>query len=146
METPNLLQTLGTGMTNLGGNILDMLTFVDKKAISTFKNVKDKLLSHRNSSEEEDNEPITPLETEAADLLTTLEDNHKFLFDATKISEIPFDVKEQVRKRALATIETVGVLKRLLGADTAKTLIDRGPITFDDIEAVSLEALLKTKP
>lgn len=147
MGEPSLLKTLGTGLQNLGGHIVDTVSLVDKKAITAFKIVKDKLLSQQEEKEEaEEDSDVSQLETEAVELITAIENNHKFNRDAASLSEVPFDKKPMIRGRAIATIETIGVLKRLLGNKAAKRLIDKGPVPFDDVEATAMEALLKTKP
>ena len=146
MGKPNLLKTLGTGLTNLGGNIVDTVTFMDKKAVGAFNSVKDKLLSIVKDKEETEDTKLNPLEEQATDLVMTLERNHTFNEEAANLSEVPSEKKPMVRRRALATIEAIGVLKKILGPDTTKSLVSQGEYTYDDIEAAALGALIKTKP
>ena len=146
MEGLRLLKTLGTGLHNLGGDIVNTVSSVDKKAIKVFKRVKDRLLSQQEEKETEEDSDLSALETEAIELITAIEENHKYNADAAALSEVPFPLKPITRGRAIATIETIGVLKRLLGHKAAKRLIDKGPVPFDDVEVTAMEALLKTKP
>lgn len=150
MRKPNLLKALGSGLSNLGGTIVDTITFIDRKAVSTFNSAKDKLLSR----ETEDSEEVEEAEDSVAksteehiiSLIQVLEENHKYNQDAADLSEVPSEKKPSTRRRALLTIETIGVLKKILGTETAKNLVSKGPHTYDDVETAAIQAMIKTHP
>lgn len=144
MKKPNLLKTLGTGLSNLGGAIVDTITFIDSKAVSTFNSAKDKLLSQKEKAEEDSETEST--EDHIISLVQVVEDNHKYNTDAANLSEIPSEKKPLVRRRALLTIETIGVLKKILGSKAARALVDKGPYSYDDVESDAVLAMIGTQP
>lgn len=137
MTKPSIFGSLGQGLKNLKDDAVKGLKWMDGKASELFDKAKERF-------QEEEETPAFDDPTE--DLLQSITRNHAVLDDALKLSAVPREKVLDLRSRAISLIETLGLLKNIIGEEEARKLIDRTPVSYDDIQATAEEVLTWIKP